>query len=130
MNILLQKPIVSEKSMKMAKEGLYTFMVDRRSRKEEIARAVKSQFGVDVLAVMTANIKGETRQQRGRRNFYKVSGYKKALVQLKNGQKIVYFESEKTEEEALPEKEAKEKKSLLKGTKVRIEKTEKKKEEK
>lgn len=122
MNVILKKPLISEKSMKLAKEGLYTFLVDSDARKIEIAQEVKDRFGVDVLSVKTFNLKEQKKMQRGKRGYFMVSGAKKALVQVKKGQKIEIFETEAGESKESKEPEVKEKKSLLKGTKVKIEK--------
>lgn len=114
--------------MKLAASGLYTFFVDKKARKPEIAKVVAEKFGVEVVAVKTISHKEEKKSQRRWRGFYTLPGYKKALVQLKNGQKINLFETETgtpEELEAPKEVKVKEKKSLLKGTKVRIEKGEK-----
>ena len=131
MDIILKRPIISEKSTQQVKDNLYTFLVDRKARKPVIARQVEEQFGVDVISVKTVSIKAGLKQQRGRRGFFVVPGFKKALVQLKKGQKIAIFEAEakveKAEDSGEKEgKKVKEKKSLLRGTKVKIEKTEKK----
>lgn len=127
MNIILHKPIISEKSMKLAKSGWYTFVVSRDVRKPVIAKAVEEQFGVNVLAVKTANFKDEVKRQRGKRGYFTVSGYKKAMVALKKGQKIDLFVAEEPvaveTAEGLPE--VKEKKSLLRKTKIKIEKEKK-----
>lgn len=127
MNIL-QKPLITEKSMKLAAGGLYTFLVDRKARKPEIAKAVEGAFSVKVVTVKTTNFKPETKMQRGRRGYFTIAGFKKALVGLKEGQKIAYFETEEKKKEPEKKEETKEKKSLLKGTKVKIEKVEEKKE--
>lgn len=130
MQIIIKKPLVTEKSMKSAAGGMYTFLVDKKSRKPEIVKAVEESFGVNVVAIKTAIMKAEKRMQRAKRSFYEISGYKKAVVKLKDGQKIGLFELEKEGSNEQSEEEVREKKSLLKGTKVKIEKTGKKKEEK
>lgn len=127
MDNVLKKPVISEKSMKLAAGGLYTFLVDKKAAKPEIVKAVQERFSVNVVSVKTANFKAERKMQRGRKGYFTVAGFKKALVSLKNGQKIAYFETEEKKPEA--KEEVKEKKSLLKGTKVKIEKIEDKKKE-
>ncbi|MDO8498957.1 MAG: 50S ribosomal protein L23 [bacterium] len=123
MNIILRKAIISEKAMKQAGQNLYTFLVSSKARKPEIAKAVKEKFGVEVVAVKTVNFKEGSKMQRTRRKYFSVPGYKKALVALKDGQKIALFEAEAaTEQEVEPKEEVREKKSLLRGTKVKIEK--------
>lgn len=122
MNIVIKKPLISEKTMKMAGQGWYTFIVSPEARKPEILKAIEEQFNVKVVAVKTANFKEEKKSQRRVRGFFTIPAYKKAIVTLKKGQKIGLFEVEKTPEEETKE-EVKEKKSLLRGTKVKIEKT-------
>jgi large subunit ribosomal protein L23 len=132
MYIILKRPIISEKSMVLAKSGLYTFEVDKKARKDAILKAAKAQFDVDVMSVKTVNIKGLRKQQRNRKGYYETSATKKAYIQVKPGQKIAIFESMTapqqdevvvTSAEGEPIAEVKEKKSLLRGTKVKIEKT-------
>ena len=43
---ILLSPVVSEKSYALLDQGKYTFVVDPRSNKSEIKRAVESVFGV------------------------------------------------------------------------------------
>lgn len=128
--IILERPVITEKSMKQTTSGLYTFLVEKSKRKPEIKKEVAGQFKVDVLSVKTINMKGQRKMQRGRRGYYIKAGFKKAIVTLKQGQKIALFEKAVApEEKALvttaegePVAEVKEKKSRLKGTKIKIEK--------
>lgn len=125
MTILL-RPIISEKSMKLAERGLYTFEVGKEATKLQIASEVANKFSVKVLKVGTLNIKGERKSQRRVRKFYKTSGFKKAVVQVGKGQKIAIFETPK-EEAVVTTAEGepqliKEKKDILRRTKVRVEK--------
>lgn len=125
--IVLQKPIITEKSMKLASDGLYTFLVPKAANKLQITKAVKEAFKVDVLNVKTINVKGEVKQQRKVRKSYTTKGYKKALVQVKKGQIIPIFEAPKEEvtvttAEGEPQV-MKERKNILRRTKVRVEKS-------
>lgn len=125
MSIVVKKPLLTEKSMKLAKDGYFTFLVDKDARKEDIVKCVKALFGVDPVSIKVANYKGEVKLQRNRKGYTKTAGYKKAMVQLKKGQKIDIFQpvDEKVEvRTAEGEVITKEKKSMLKGTKVKIEK--------
>lgn len=122
MNIIIEKPLITEKTMKLAKVGLFTFIVSKFADKKMIAKEVARMFKVDVVAVKTANFKDEVKMQRGRRGYFIKPGLRKAVVILKKGQKIALFEVEKSGQEPAKEvKAVKEKKSLLKGTKVKIE---------
>ncbi|MCL5784538.1 MAG: 50S ribosomal protein L23 [Patescibacteria group bacterium] len=121
MKIILKKPVITEKSMQMAASGLYTFLINRKARKPEVEKAVKEMFGVEVVAVKTANFKDEKKSQRAKRGYFVIPGFKKTVVELKKGQKIALFETEETAKKEKGKEEVKEKKSLLKGTKVKIE---------
>lgn len=126
MNIIIKKPLITEKTMQMANAGMYTFLVEKAAKKPMIEKAIENMFGVDVLSIKTVNYKEERKMQRTRRGIFTVSGFKKAIVKLKEGQKIDAFSEalkETAVEEGEPEKEVKEKKSVLKGTKVKIERT-------
>lgn len=125
--MILLRPIVTEKSMKLTQNGLYTFAVDGNSTKPLIAKAIAKKFDVTVLSVKVMNVKGKMKQQRKVRKVYKTGGFKKALVQLKKGDKIAIFEAPKEEAvvttaEGEPVK-LKEKKDILGRTKVKVEKT-------
>ena len=127
--ISLQKPIISEKSMKLAGDGLYTFLVNRTSTKPQIAKAVAEAFKVDIISVKTINVKGEVKTQRRVRKNYTTKAFKKALVQVKKGQIIPIFETPK--EEVIPTgigtegepQVMKERKDIFRRTKVRVEKS-------
>ena len=51
-NILI-RPVISEKSYALIAEGKYTFRVDDRAHKTQIAQAVHEVFGVQVAQVRT-----------------------------------------------------------------------------
>jgi large subunit ribosomal protein L23 len=130
MRTLLLRPLINEKSMNLTKNWFYTFEVDKTATKDQISKIVKAKFKVDPISVKIVNIAGKKKMQRKVRKYYVTSGIKKALVQLKEGQKIALFEvapQEETKEVAVRTAEGelvaktKEKKSLLKGTKVKVE---------
>lgn len=126
--IVIRRPIITEKSMKLAQIGLYTFEVDKNSTKPLIAKRVAEKFNVKVLKVRITNLKGEMKSQRRVRKMYKSGGYKKALVQVEKGAKIAIFETPKEEEVTVTTAEGepiklKEKKDFLGRVKVKVEKT-------
>ncbi len=126
--IVLKRPIISEKSMKLAQSGLYTFEVGKDATKPVVAKEVAKRFNVKVLAVKMVNIKGRVKQQKRVRKVYNLPGFKKALVQVKKGEKIAIFETPKEEEVTVTTAEnepikLKEKKDLLGRTKVMVEKS-------
>ncbi len=122
--ITLLKPIITEKSMQLTKGGLYTFLVAKNANKANVAKIVAEKFKVKVSSVKIINVKGHTKMQRNARSFYQISGIKKALVQLGKGQKIGIFEAQTPEATVTTgdDQIIKEKKNMLIGTKVKVEK--------
>jgi large subunit ribosomal protein L23 len=88
------RPVVSEKSYALIGEGKYTFRVDDRAHKTQIAHAVEEIFDVKVAAVRTAKVRSKPK----RRGLHKgrTRGWKKAIVQLAPGEKIDLFEGAET----------------------------------
>ncbi len=87
---ILRKPVITEKSTSLLEDNKYTFIVDPRSGKNEIKRAVEEVFNVKVLKVNTMHVKGK--YKRVRNILGKTSDTKKAIVTLKKGDKIEIFE--------------------------------------
>ncbi|MGV3773575.1 MAG: 50S ribosomal protein L23 [Verrucomicrobiales bacterium] len=65
----------------------YTIVADRRANKTQIRTAVEQLFSVHVTAVNTMNVRGKDRRQRTAQAGT-TSNWKKALVTLKEGEKI------------------------------------------
>jgi large subunit ribosomal protein L23 len=80
---VLLAPVVSEKSYALLDQGKYTFVIDPRSNKAEVKKAVEAIFGVKVESVHTMNRVGKSRRTRfgtGRRK-----DTKRAVVTLREG---------------------------------------------
>jgi large subunit ribosomal protein L23 len=88
--ILLQ-PRISEKSAKLSQSGKYVFNVKKAANKVEIKKAVEGAYKVNVVQVNIVNNKGKIRNYG--RTSGKTSGFKKAVVTLKSGQKIEMAEA-------------------------------------
>ena len=88
------KPIFTEKSLKAAKLGNYTFRVEPRMDKKKIAAEGAEIFGVTVTGVRTIKTGGEKGRNARGRNF-SVKASKKAIITLKEGEKIDIFEEGK-----------------------------------
>ncbi len=88
---VIKKPLLSEKSLKNAEENIYTFVVDEKAGKKEIALAVSKAFGVEVTSVKTTTNKGKRRRIRNTSREKNASSIKKAIISLKEGQKIEVF---------------------------------------
>jgi large subunit ribosomal protein L23 len=92
---IIYRPIVTEKITEMQDKRQYAFEVDPQANKIAIARAVAKKFNVTVIDVRTMNYKGKTRTQMTRKGRFtgKTSHYKKAIVTLKEGDKIEFYEN-------------------------------------
>ncbi len=78
---VIQKPVVTEKSMNAMASKKYTFLVHTDANKTMIKEAVEKMFpGAKVASVNTMNLEGKTKR-RGT-TFGKTSKTKKAIVQL------------------------------------------------
>ena len=78
---VIQKPVVTEKSMNAMASKKYTFLVHTDANKTMIKEAVEKMFpGTKVASVNTMNLEGKTKR-RGT-TFGKTSKTKKAIVQL------------------------------------------------
>jgi large subunit ribosomal protein L23 len=86
-------PIVTEKSFSLASQDRYVFEVNMRATKGSIKNEIQRLFGVDVIDVNTAIIPGKPKRIMRTRRFTKTPRWKKAIVQLKSGQKIDLVEA-------------------------------------
>ena len=57
-------PVITEKSNDQMQMGKYTFEVNKKATKVEIANAVEKLFNVKVLNVNTMTVKGKTKRVR------------------------------------------------------------------
>ena len=87
---IIIRPIVSEKSYALMELNRYTFEVDKRATKPHIASAIEEIFGVTVTSVNTMNVAGKPRRLRYNKGITRT--WKKAVVTLKDGDKIDLFE--------------------------------------
>lgn len=88
---IIKRPILTEKSLaQKEKYNKLHFEVDRRANKIEIKRAVEQIFKVDVIDVRTINVKG--RRKRVGRYWTRTPDWKKAIVTIKPGQRVEFFE--------------------------------------
>ncbi len=88
---VIKGPLITEKLDK-AREKFrqYSFLVDRDATKHDVARAVETLFKVTVEGVRTNVVRGKVK--RVGRNIGKRPNFKKAVVTLKEGDKIELFE--------------------------------------
>src|SRR5262245_10673726 len=88
---IIVSPVITEKSRMAADSGNYTFIVNRRANKIEIAQAISHIFDVDVVRVRIIN-KAPKFGRWGRKKVQRKSAEKKAIVTLLPGQRIDAFE--------------------------------------
>ena len=74
------RPVVTEKSNDGLQEGKYTFEVNKKATKVEIAKAVEKLFEVKVLKVNTMMVNGK--KKRVGYHQGKTSDWKKAIVTI------------------------------------------------
>ncbi len=87
---IIEKPLITEKSNDLIEGNRVCFRVRKDANKVKIKEAIEKIFEVTVVDVNTLNVKGKNR--RFGRNIGKTKGWKKAMVQLKDGDKIDFFE--------------------------------------
>ena len=85
------RPLLTEKNAAMKElENRVAFEVARSANKLEIKNAIEEAFKVSVKAVNVVNVKGKIK--RLGRNIGKRRDWKKAIVTLKEGETIEFFE--------------------------------------
>ncbi len=86
---VIKEPHISEKATDLAEQNKYTFKVFENSNKMEIKKSVEGIYGVDVLDVRVIQSPGKKRRLGRTEGFKK--GFKKAIITIKEGQKIEIF---------------------------------------
>ncbi|KKP80080.1 MAG: 50S ribosomal protein L23 [Candidatus Moranbacteria bacterium RIFOXYA12_FULL_35_19] len=89
-NILIE-PWITEAATASAELNKYIFKVNKKADKKQIKKAIEELYKVTVLGVRTINIPGKKRT-RGRIVGVK-SGFKKAIIKIKEGESIDVFSS-------------------------------------
>jgi large subunit ribosomal protein L23 len=87
---IILEPVVTEKTARMREHNEVSFKVARDANKIEIRKAVEELFDVVVTDVRTISVTGKLKRLgrfEGRR-----ASWKKAVVKLKEGQTIEFFE--------------------------------------
>jgi large subunit ribosomal protein L23 len=88
---VIRKPLVTEKSTQQKETtNQYAFEVDRKANKIEIESAIERLFKVKVVGIRTSNVLGK--MKRVGRKYGKRPDWKKAIITLKEGDRIDFFE--------------------------------------
>ncbi len=91
---ILIRPVLTEKAYEQQEErNVFTFVVDKRANKLEIKQAVEDFYNVEVKKVRTLIVPGKSKARYTRTGLVKgvKSGYKKAMVELAEGETIDIF---------------------------------------
>lgn len=88
---VIKGPLITEK-LDAAREKFrqYSFIVDKKASKYDVANAVEKLFKVNVEGVRTHIVRGKTK--RVGKSIGRRPNFKKAVVTLKEGDKIELFE--------------------------------------
>jgi len=85
-SVVIKKPRITEKTTYLSEKSGYTFIVDSRSNKIQIKKAIKELYNVTPIKINVINSKSKTVFRKGKKGS--TSKFKKAIVFLKKGDKI------------------------------------------
>ncbi|MEO0896077.1 MAG: 50S ribosomal protein L23 [Bacteroidota bacterium] len=93
---VLKRPIITEKTSLFQERGLnkYGFEVDLKASKDQIKEAVENMYEVEVEQINTMIVRGKRRQRFTKKGIIrgKSSNYKKAIITLKDGHEIDFYQ--------------------------------------
>jgi len=92
MRDVIVAPVITEKSMKDAAGGRYTFKVISSVNKPFIKKAIEEKFKVKVVKIFVSLVKGRTDKRGIKRQEFVKTAWKKATVRLSKGQTIGLFD--------------------------------------
>ncbi len=85
--LLIKKPWITEKATMLTTSNQYVFLVKSGAAKPEVKKAIHALYKVDVVAVNILNRAGKVKRSgRGIKGIQE--GHRKAIVTIKEGQKI------------------------------------------
>jgi large subunit ribosomal protein L23 len=87
---VLIAPVVSEKSYSLIEDNKYSFRVHEKAHKTQVRQAVEELFDVKVEGVNILKVRPKPKRRGVSRGTK--PGWKKAIVQLRAGDRIEIFE--------------------------------------
>ena len=99
MRQIIKKPVISEKSFQKASLKKFTFIVDKKSSKEEIAEMIEKLYSVKILKINSMNIKGKVK--RVGKKIGKRDDQKKVIVTTGPKDSISLFEIEEEDRKSV-----------------------------
>ncbi|HER24035.1 MAG TPA: 50S ribosomal protein L23 [Candidatus Atribacteria bacterium] len=88
---IILEPIISEKTVRLKKENKYVFKVDWKVNSTEVGKSIEEKFKTKVAKVNIIKMLGK-KKSLGKYSG-KTSHWKKAIVTLKEGEKIKELEN-------------------------------------
>lgn len=91
---ILHRPVVTEKFTKLGETlNKYAFIVNRKANKLEIKKAVEEMYDVEIVEVNTMQYAGKNKSRATKTGMIKgkTKSFKKAIVTLKEGEKIDFY---------------------------------------
>ena len=83
---VLESPYISEKATDLSGDNRYVFKVFPKVNKDQIKKAVQELYNVEVVSVNIINVRRKKKRLGKFKGWNK--GFKKAIVQIKEGQQI------------------------------------------
>jgi len=91
---IIMRPVLTERALLLREQyNQYVFEVALGSSKRSVKRAVETIFGVQVEEVQVMNVKPKPKRTRSRRRMGRTRRWRKAIVRLKEGQRIGELEA-------------------------------------
>ncbi len=93
MDILI-KPLITERMTELGEKlNRFGFVVNRKATKPEIRAAIEKMYNVKIVSINTTTYGGKKRTRNTKSGVIvgKTNSYKKAIVTLKEGQKIDFY---------------------------------------
>lgn len=87
-NLIVLKPVFTEKTLVQQEKGKYAFWVKREATKGQIAASFEAVFGHKPSSINTVLVKGKTKTDWKKRLPIKKSDLKKAIITLDKSKKI------------------------------------------
>lgn len=93
MSYVIKRPLMTEKSSRMAENNIFVFEVNKQASKIAIKDHIQKFFKVKVASVKTLIARKDPKSVGAKRKSGKVKYWKKAFVRLKKGEQIGVFEN-------------------------------------
>lgn len=90
---VLVAPWVTEKTYTQMAQGKYAFKVAKTATKNQIKKAIEGVYGVKIEKIAVINTHAKAKNYG--RYAGQIAGYRKALITLKEGEKIELFSAAK-----------------------------------